>query len=82
MLLGRPWIHKIKAITFTLDHSIKFMHKGKIVTINAKDNLTNVCQEAEQFWIPNNLVDDEEDMKKIILQEVSIGIYIILKIDI
>lgn len=34
LLLGRPWIHKIRAITSTLHWSIKFMHKGKQVTIH------------------------------------------------
>lgn len=35
LLLGRPWIHKIRITTSMLDPSIKFMYKGYHVTIYA-----------------------------------------------
>lgn len=34
ILLGRPWIYNIRAITSMLHQSIKFMHNGKLVTIH------------------------------------------------
>lgn len=49
LLLGRLWIHKIRTVTSTLHQSIKFMHKGKQVTIHAEENPIDVCQAVEIF---------------------------------
>lgn len=29
IFLGRPWIHKLKVVAYSLHYSIKFMHNGK-----------------------------------------------------
>lgn len=43
LLLGKSWIYKLRAIKYILHCLIKFMHKGKIITIHAKDKPTDVC---------------------------------------
>lgn len=32
-LFGRPWIHEVGAVTSTLHQKLKFVKKGKLVTI-------------------------------------------------
>ena len=34
-LLGRPWIHKAGAIPSSLHQKLKFIHKGRIITIQS-----------------------------------------------
>jgi len=62
------------------------MHKVKYLTIHAKDNPMDVCQVAERFWIPHELVKNEEDVPTLVTiistQEVSLGAYKILNINI
>lgn len=86
LLLGIPWIHKIRDVTFTLHRSIKFMYKDRIVTIHAEENATYLCQETHQFWIPYHLVNDEEGIAKSIKeatpQVVSMRTYQISNLDI
>ena len=33
LLLGRPWIHKARAIPFSLHEKVKFIHNGQIVIV-------------------------------------------------
>ena len=36
-LLGRPWIHKVGAVTSTLHQKIKYPVRGKIVTVQGEE---------------------------------------------
>ena len=36
-LLGRPWIHKAGAVTSTLHQMLKYLVKGKIVTVRGEE---------------------------------------------
>lgn len=38
-LLGRPWIHKAGAVTSTLHQKLKFVHNGKLITVNGEEAL-------------------------------------------
>jgi len=38
-LLGRPWIHEAGAVTSTLHQKLKFVKKGKLVTVNGEGAL-------------------------------------------
>jgi len=62
------------------------MHNRKYVIIHAENNPIDVYQAIERFWIPHNLVEDEgrnpKPITNINLQEVSMGVYRILQIDI
>ena len=33
LLLGHPWIHEASSIPFSLHQKVKFIHKGRIITI-------------------------------------------------
>ena len=60
IFLGRLWIHKIKVVTSTLHHSIKFMHNGRPITIHPENSPIDVCQAVERFWIPYELIKNED----------------------
>ena len=41
LLLGRPWIHEAGAIPSSLHQKVKFIHEGRIITIQSdKDVVT------------------------------------------
>ena len=35
LLLGRPWIHKVRAIPYSLHQKVKFIHEGRVITIQS-----------------------------------------------
>ena len=35
MFLGRPWIHRVEAIPFSLHQKVKFIHEGQVVTVQS-----------------------------------------------
>ena len=35
MLLGHPWIHKAGAIPYSLHQKVKFIHEGRIITVQS-----------------------------------------------
>ncbi|KAL6319978.1 hypothetical protein AAG906_037055 [Vitis piasezkii] len=42
LLLGRPWIHRARAIPSSLHQKVKFIHEGKVITIHyAGDTYSN-----------------------------------------
>ena len=42
LLLGRPWIHEAGAIPYSLDQKVKFIHEGRIITIQSdRDVITS-----------------------------------------
>ena len=42
MLLGHPWIHKASAIPSSLHQNVKFIHEGRIITIQSdRDVITS-----------------------------------------
>ena len=42
LLLGRPWIHEVGAIPFSLHQKVKFINKGRIIMIQSdKDVVTS-----------------------------------------
>ena len=42
LFLGRPWIHKAGAIPSSLHQKLKFIHEGRIITIqSARDVVTS-----------------------------------------
>ncbi|WP_044908681.1 retropepsin-like aspartic protease, partial [[Clostridium] innocuum] len=47
ILLGRPWIHSIKAVPSTYHQCIKFPHQGTEVTIHADPNPFAYCRAIE-----------------------------------
>lgn len=51
-LLGRPWIHVTGGVPSSLHQKIKFIIKGKIVTIHANNGPTKQRNElSQQSWI-------------------------------
>ena len=42
LLLGHPWIHEASSIPFSLHQKVKFIHKGRIITIQSdRDVITS-----------------------------------------
>ena len=35
ILLGRPWIHRARIIPFSLHQKVKFIHKGRVITVQS-----------------------------------------------
>ena len=40
MLLGRPWLHAVSAITSTLHQRLKFISRNQLITIMAEEPMT------------------------------------------
>ena len=40
LLLGRPWIHEAGSIPSSLHQKVKFIHKGRIITIQSDTDVT------------------------------------------
>lgn len=49
LLLGRPWIYKLRVLTSTLHRLIKFMYKDKKVKIHTEVNAMDLFQENQIF---------------------------------
>ena len=47
MLLGRPWILSIHAISSTLHQKVRFPLNGKVVTIDASNFRTTTCHKEK-----------------------------------
>lgn len=54
-LLGRPWIHEAMNVTSTLHQRLKFVRKGKLVTVCGEEAL--VVSHLSSFYFVN--VEDE-----------------------
>ena len=59
MLLGRPWIHDIKAVPSSLYQKVRFPHKGAIVTIYG-DTLTVYGFEIEKLGFERRIEEVEK----------------------
>ena len=35
LLLGRPWIHKARAILYSLHQKVKFIHNGQVIIVQS-----------------------------------------------
>ena len=53
MLLGRPWLHLVGAITSTLHRRLKFISRNQLVTIMAKEPMT-IFHETSILYIDAN----------------------------
>ncbi|WJZ86752.1 hypothetical protein VitviT2T_006181 [Vitis vinifera] len=39
LLLGRPWIHRVRAISSSLHQKVKFIHDGQVVVVQSMGNM-------------------------------------------
>ena len=53
MLLGRPWLHAVSAITSTLHQRLKFISRNQLITIMAEEPMT-IFQKTSIPYIDDN----------------------------
>ena len=53
MLLGRPWLHEVGAVTSTFHRRLKFISENQLITIMAEDPMT-IFQETSIPYIDAN----------------------------
>ena len=64
ILLGRPWIHEMRAVPSTYHQCVKFPFHGSEVTIPATTSYTcNMLKAAENFVPTNRESTDYHDNK-------------------
>lgn len=56
LLLGRPYIHAIKEVPHTLQHTIKFIHDNELHTIKADTNPYSVQDEVGCIYFFNIMI--------------------------
>ena len=39
LLLGRPWIHRVRAISSSIHQKVKFIHDGQVVVVQSMGNM-------------------------------------------
>ena len=49
LLLGRPWIHEAGAIPSSLHQKVKFIHEGRIITIQFDTDVTTSSEPVLQI---------------------------------
>ncbi|KAH9307028.1 hypothetical protein KI387_011432, partial [Taxus chinensis] len=71
MILGRPWIHRMKAIPSTLFQEVRFLHLGKVFVANGDPkpfdlHLANLKKKPgvhSEFELPTNQLNKPTDPK-------------------
>ena len=49
LLLGRPWIHEADAIPFSLHQKLKFIHEGRVITIQSDQDVITSSEPVLQI---------------------------------
>ena len=49
LLFGRPWIHEVGAIPYSLHQEVKFIHKGRIITIQSDRDVVTSSEPVLQI---------------------------------
>ena len=70
LLLGRPWIHETGAIPSSLRQKVKFIHEGRIITIQSDKDVVTSSEPVLQ--ISRN--EDDFHLTRFVFDEVQVVI--------
>ncbi|XP_050875824.1 uncharacterized protein LOC127079489 [Lathyrus oleraceus] len=75
-LLGRPWIHEAGAVTSILHHKLKFVKKGKLVTVYGEKTLVVSHLSSLSYLEPKEAVGTQFQALTLIDKDVKRGVSI------
>ena len=68
LLLGRPWIHEAGAIPSSLHQKVKFIHEGRIITIQSYKDVVTYFEPVLQI----NHSEDDLHLTRFVFNEVQV----------
>ena len=52
LLLGRPWIHSVGAVPSSLHQKLKFVHEGKLISVNGdEDIISAIMSDVNEYQV-------------------------------